>query len=575
MKATVEYKRFFAYSEEKNKYFNTEFRPGINLIHGKNTSGKSTVMQAIQYTFGINDERHKLSEVLSENVIFRLDFVIKKDVSEKITIIRDDEFIYVKIEGKPIRKFTGITGNSSAERRILKQFMSDLFGFDLFLESSGEYKLASLETMFLPYYIAQDTGWVMKLKSFRDLDFYKNFKTDFYDYYLGIKNIYDRDEKQRLESERKQFKNEIKFLSEVESENEELQLSKLYDEMFFIKSISYVEVYKTNKEKLIKAENDHLESCNQLTFLTERNNVLKKIKKALLKQNPLIADCPTCYQNLPNTVDKVYEFYQNLNDTEKQLTEINKNSAKIKDLKSDINSFQVKIDKLKKTVQKDYNLLLEYNAENLTYSSWIDNKANIKLSENILLQIGKKTIELGNVEEKLLGFKTEEEIAAERRKKDFIFKTLFKSYLSELEVKKFEEEKCFYLYKMASFPNQGVELLMTLLAYNFAFNKLILNTDYVHRFPFMMDAIFKEDIEDSNKILILKFIQKNKPLDTQILISIADSDTNITSASDYNEKYLNNEAKLILIDNGKKRAFLHDYEGQFESYLEETILFME
>lgn len=512
--------------------------------------------------------------MLSEKIIFRLDFIIKKDSIENVTIIRDDEFIYLKKEGRPVVKFSGISENTSSERKSLKKYLGELFGFDLCLESAGEYKPASLETMFLPYYIAQDVGWVMKLKSFRDLDFYKNFKFDFYDYYLGIKNDYDRDEKQRLETERKQYKSEIKFLQETENKNDDLQLSKLFDETFLIKSISYVDTYKSNKEKLIKAERDHLEACNKIAFLNERNNILNRIKRALIKQNPLVNNCPTCYQNLPNTIDKVYDFYQNLNDTKNQLAEISKNSELIKDLKSTINSTQSKIDILKKLIQKDYDLLLKYNAENMTYNSWIDNKTNIKLSQNILLQIGKKNIELANVEKKLSAFKTDDQIAAERNKKDYLFKKIFEEYLDELQVKKFDEIKYFLLYKMPSFPNQGVELLMTLLAYNFAFNKLIFNTAHFHRFPFMMDAIFKEDIEDSNKVLILKFIQKYKPKDTQIIMSIADSDTNITSASVYNKNYLNNEANLILIDNGKKRAFLHEYSNQFEKYLEETLSYM-
>jgi hypothetical protein len=54
--------------------------------------------------------------------------------------------------------------------------LSDLFGFTLHLEYDNEYKPASLEAMFLPYYIAQDVGWVYRHKSFRGLDFAVFFK---------------------------------------------------------------------------------------------------------------------------------------------------------------------------------------------------------------------------------------------------------------------------------------------------------------------------------------------------------------------------------------------------------------
>lgn len=115
MKSKIFYKNLFIYSEKNNTSYFTEFSEGLNIIHGKNTSGKSSLIQSIHYVFGINDEKHKLSEILNENVIFRLDFVLKKGEIENITIIRDNDFIYVKRENYPLEKFSGINGNSSKE----------------------------------------------------------------------------------------------------------------------------------------------------------------------------------------------------------------------------------------------------------------------------------------------------------------------------------------------------------------------------------------------------------------------------------------------------------------------------
>lgn len=140
MKSQLTYKSFFVYCEQNNTSFFTNFSDGINIIHGKNTSGKSTVIQAIHYTFGINDEKHKLTEILSEKVIFRLDFVLTKEEEETITIIRDDDFIFIKREKHPLEKFSGISGNSSKEHIKLKHYLAELFDFNLHLESSEEYK---------------------------------------------------------------------------------------------------------------------------------------------------------------------------------------------------------------------------------------------------------------------------------------------------------------------------------------------------------------------------------------------------------------------------------------------------
>jgi hypothetical protein len=572
MKTIIEYKTFFAYSENKSKSFYTEFSPIINIIHGKNTSGKSTLIQAIHYTFGINDEKHKLAEVLSENVIFRLDITIKNKSNENITIIRDDEFIYIKRQNQPIIKFSGISGNTAKEHILLKKYFGELFGFKLNLETSGEYKLASLEALFLPYYVAQDYGWVLALKSFRGLDFFRNFKTDYYDYYLGITNEFDRIEKQKRENEKSEYENEIKFLSQNEQKNDEIKLSKLKDESFISKSLEYINTYKSNKEKLIIQEKEYLLYCNKFTFLEERLKVLKKVKTAHKKQKPFENDCPTCHQNLPNSLETVYEYFQ---DSYNTLEEIDKIIFNLKSLKGTINSLEEKNVIQKDVVAKDYAILLQYKIEDLSFNTWLDNKTNVQLSKNILLQIGKTQLKLDESLEQLKGFKTDNDLKNERNLKDYLFQSYFKSYLVELGVKPFENDLYTLLYKMKIFPKQGVELLETLLAYYFAFNKIIEKTDYIHRLPFMMDAVFKEDIDETNRKQIIEFIYKHKPIDTQIIFSIAESKDNSKTASYYNKELMNNEANLIMINTIEKRAFLSEFDNQRQNYLDETLNLIE
>lgn len=572
MKYQVTYRNFFIFSEKNNTSFFTNFDPRINIIHGKNTSGKSTIIQAIHYTFGINDEKHKLIEILSENVIFRLDLVLKKEVDEYITIVRDDDFIYIKKENQPLEKFSGISGNSSKEHINLKHYLAELFGFKLELETSGEYKLASLEAMFLPYYVAQDYGWVLALKSFRGLDFFRNFKYDYYDYYLGITNEFDRLEKQRLEKEKKDLENQIKFLTNVEQQSDELNLSKLKDESFISKSTEYIESYKNNKEELIQTEKKYLLKCNEKTFFEERLKILNKIKNSLKKESPLKDDCPTCNQSLPGSLEYIYEYSQNVNNTN---AEIEKIKAKLKDLQSSINSLEESMSVQKKIVSNDYSILTNYKIEDLTFGSWLDNKTKVKLSENILTQIGATTIDLNSKIEDLKKFKTDEEIKKDRNTRDFQFKQNFEKYLRELNVKEFYDNKYSLLYYMGIFPKQGVELLKTLLAYYFAFNKVIRETEYVHRFPFLLDAVFKEDIEEDNRKLILQFIFRNKPQNEQIIFSFAESAKNLRTATQYNLELMNNEAKLILTDLTNERSILKPFNDGQEEYLQETLKLIE
>ncbi|HFQ4975308.1 TPA: hypothetical protein ACGUTS_004629 [Vibrio vulnificus] len=577
MKATITYKRFFAFSESSNKFFNTSFGDGMNLVHGKNTSGKSTLFQSILYTFGINDEKQKLEEILADNVIFRLDIQIERNgKKEDITFVRDNETLVVKQQGQPIVKYIGIGGNSSREHIKLKKHLGELFGFTLNLESSGEYKQAPLEAMFLPYYIAQDVGWVYRHKSFRGLDFIKNFKSDFFDYYLGIKNDFDRVEKNRLLKEKISIESDIKFLSNIEKRNDDVSISKLNDEFYITKSIDYIESYKINKSALITLEKEYLEQCNKLSLMEQRKLILQKVKRALKKQIPVDGNCSNCNQPMPWEVEEIYNFQQDFNDTEEQLKSIKQQISNLKKSKGIINSLEDKINEAKDLVAKDFNKLLKYNVENISYESWLKNKVNIRLQEDVEIELGRKVRKLADILNSLSGFKTDDDIQRDRNNFDYKFKTLFEQNLDSLGVKIFDNDRFLLLYKIPAFPRQGVELLKTLISYCFAFNSIIKDTNYVHRFPFMLDAIFEGDLDDESRQKIIKFVCNNKPSDTQIIFSIADSTKNKVSAEEYNKLFLDGSAHLICIgDNSKERAFLSPYNQQHDDYLENTLAIIE
>ncbi|WP_045492946.1 hypothetical protein [Vibrio hyugaensis] len=477
MGISVEYNNFFAYSGKGQKYFNTIFSKGINIVHGKNMSGKSTFIQALLYTFGINDEKRKLTELLKDGVIFRVDFTIYNPTPTKVSIVRDDEIVSIRVAEKPPIKFIGIGGNKSREHVKLKAFLSELFGFTLHLEYDNEYKPASLEAMFLPYYVAQDVGWVYRHKSFRGLDFVKNFKNDFFDYFLGIANNYDRLEKSRLDKEKKDLEAESRLINKIEQNDRKLKLARLKDEVFTAKTIEYIEPYKENKSKLIELEKEYLSICNKITLLEESRKVLRRVRKSL--NNDILADtrCPTCSNELSHSVEDTYNYLQDLNDTETQLEELNKNIKELKSSQGKLNSIINDINDKKKVVEKEYYELLEYKVDNVTFESWLKNKVNVELSGELNNKLGEITSKIYEIEGKLSKFKTADTVKKERRSASYTFKSTFEKYALELNVKPFEDERFYLLYDIPAFPRQGVELLKTLLAYNFSFVETIKKTD--------------------------------------------------------------------------------------------------
>ncbi|AOZ94881.1 hypothetical protein [Paenibacillus crassostreae] len=573
MNIKLHFNRLFVYSEDKEKFFNCFFGEKLNVIYGKNTSGKSTLFHSILYAMGINENNKLLSEILEYDVFFRLDCsLVRNDKVEKISFIREDETLVIVSDNAPIKKFIGISANTSTEHVRLKEYINSIFGFSLKLEQKGAIKSAPLEALVLPYYVAQSVGWVYLRKSFNNLDFFRNFKEDYLDYYTGITNYVDREEKSELEKRLRSKESEIEFFSDMEKNNEELAVSKLVDEKYLIISIQYLEEYSSRQLSLVELEKDYTLKCNELSYLNKRESILRRVLSNHKKQAPQDGICPTCEQTLPDNIADWYKHYQEENDT---INEIKKCRVESKNVKSKINSLRKSIETGKLELSKRYNILNNRNESGITLNSWIDNKANVKLIENCEKKIGQLILEKKKIEEDLRKFGTEEEVLKERNKKGSEFANLFVVYLREMGINNLNERRYNNLFEITAFPLQGVELHKTVMAYHFAFNKYIKATSYIHRIPFMLDAIFKEDIEIDNKDIILKFIEKHKPNDTQTIVSIADTKNEREVIKEYNKNYFYNEATLICIgDSSSERAFLSDYNNFDDDYIEETIKYL-
>lgn len=573
----IDFESLLVYSETKNKYFFTEFSDHVNIVTGKNTSGKSTLIQSIIYSFGINDGRQKLSEILGYNILFRLSLSIGEGKTrKKLSFIRDSESILIVDNENKVLRFDGINADNSLEHIKLKSTISSIFNFNLILESKGELKPAPIECMLLPYYVSQSVGWVYLRDSFSSLSFYKNFKEDYLDYYLGITSSVDRLKRQELRNRRLELENEIAFLETVEAKDEELKLSKLLDEEFKGEATNYIENYSSLRQQLVNVEEQHIKLCNNKSLLKNRASVLRRVKQNLSKQKPEVDKCPVCVQTLPHSVEAIYEHEQNFNDTQYELQQI---KLRIKEVQSQINSTEKKIEKLNNLIESDYSLLKNYSSSSLTFDSWIGHKSNIRLIKNVDESIGRKTKELNEVLGNLSDLGDEEDLYSLRATKERDFTKLFQHNLSILGVPLMGEERYNELYKINSFPYQGVELHKTVMAYHFSLNQLISKTKNIHRFPFVLDAIMKEDIDPESRAKIFRFITNSKPKDTQTLFSISESmeysksdNGTLYSIESVNEEYFDSKAKVIRIGDGdSERAFLSDYNGEQEELISSTL----
>lgn len=166
---------------------------------------------------------------------------------------------------------------------------------------------------------------------------------------------------------------------------------------------------------------------------------------------------------------------------------------------------------------------------------------------------------------------TEQTTISERKRIERVFENVFSKYTSQLSLKNLTDSRYLALYKIHSFPRQGVELHKTVMAYHFALNEIIRVCNKAHRLPFLLDAILKEDIDNTNLELILSFVGNNLPQDTQSFISISEhvkenleipdkddlSPIEMVKVKEVKNKFFPENSKLIYIGNGMfERSFL-------------------
>lgn len=575
MRKTLNISSLFIHSETNNKSFFTTFGNKLNVIYGANTAGKSTLIQLILYTLGINDNKIKLSEILSENIFSRLDCeIIDSESKIEYNFIRYNQTLYIKNnKNEKVQIFNGIDANNSVEHIKLKKFISDLFDFNLFLESRDGLVSAPIEAIFLPYYVSQDVGWVYLRKSFSNLEFYKNFKEDFLDYYLGVQKTEDKSERIELEKQLKDKEQLLKFYLNYKLNDNKIDEAKIIEDSFNGEAEYFINRINENKSNLLKLENQLIKLSNEIAFYTQRNAVVSKVSRNHKNQFPGNDNCPVCTQTLPLNTKSIYKFYQEENDTIKIKRDL---ANKLKNTQSQFNSTQKKLEELREVINRDNQTFKKYSNSSISIEDWIQNRSLINLGQKINEKIGEISIEIEKIKEELKKYKNDDDLYFLRNSKNKHFKKLYQINNILLDVPKLKDDRFNYIYDLSSFPFQGVELHLAVLSYHFAFNKIISENTNIHRLPFILDSIFKEDLEPNSKHKILDFICKNIPMDTQIIVSIADFKNKDPQIEKYKKSYFPVETKLICIgDSTNKNSILSEHTENLNDILNETFEIME
>ena len=115
-----------------------------------------------------------------------------------------------------------------------------------------------------------------------------------------------------------------------------------------------------------------------------------------------------------------------------------------------------------------------------------------------------------------------------------------------------------------------------MLAYYLSFYELIEITSYAHITPLLLDAIFKEDIDDDNKLLLINVLSKSMKNQKQLIVSIAETEESQYNAEYYNRTYFDNNAKIVRIGESKnERSFLAANVIDDKEIFEETLRYVD
>jgi hypothetical protein len=101
------------------------------------------------------------------------------------------------------------------------------------------------------------------------------------------------------------------------------------------------------------------------------------------------------------------------------------------------------------------------------------------------------------------------------------------------------------------------------MAYNFSFYEMVMKNPTIHSFPFLLDAVFKEDIDTESRSNIFKFLSQETKSSGQVVFSVAEYKGDKTSSNPLfkvktiKNQYFSTDTKLICIGDSKtKRSFL-------------------
>lgn len=507
------------------------------LVKGPNGSGKSCIMKSLYYALGCNIKQFAPSWE-SSNIITSLKFYI--DATSFQSIRMGNDYYLFNQNNKCILHSKNREKFSSKLRSYL----------GIATVSSENINTLNANSLFLPFYLDQDSGWTQPFESFGIIgnkkDALRFHTTIISDEYLNIKKHI-----KELTEQKKHLKNEIdkyqNLLTLFVKNLKDLPILSV-DEKIFKDSISDLireleELNKKRNEYLVEIEKLNGEKYTlefNISNLHKNIDGIEKDYNFALSENDVLF-CPMCGAEIDNNESSRFIYLQDRDEckdrlisNEKKLDEINLELEGRLKSSNDIADNILKIQNILNRKQEDLSLK-DY------IESCVKEKIEMTLKEkrtyfnNKLIQVSSQLISLKGQLELEGKIERRKEIQKEFDKEIYLTMDRFGIKYSNANSK----HSIFGKIKAS-----GSIVPKMILVYQYTLLLIMSRYKCPLVAPIIIDGPKQNGIEQEKLNNILKYIIEHRPIETQLIISITD-DENIDNVNDVHYISLNSNSNVM------------------------------
>jgi hypothetical protein len=496
------------------------------ILAGGNESGKSSILKSLYHTLGATV--HPFAQRWDEdNVISLLKFTVD-EANFKAVRLANDVYVF-----NP----DGTSRFHETDRQKIAVKINELLGIPPFhKDNSGNEITLPVGCLFMPFYIDQDYGWDQPWNSLLRLNGGKHNAMMFHvgainEEYYSYKSLLDIaesklkgivDEIMGSNRFKNTFLSKYKDVDKLPFTDEDFQRG-IEDVLFKLSELKE----EQNKilqelEKLYGVRYSYQFNINQL-----KENIIeidKDFKYALKSPHELC--CPMCGAMVENGP---YERFRMLDDRDRCKNLLIENNRKLEQINVRIGDKERLSDNIKKKIE-ELQQSINARSERVSLEEMFIDKMKEHVETVMTDTVNALLLEKTKLEKEITNYKNH----LKRVSKDDVRKTIQKEFdnymrstLRRLGLGKSESQKHYSLGSKVK--TTGSNIVKMVVAYTYAYFHVMLKHDCPIFAPIVIDEPKQNGLDDNGFSSIIDFIINGRPEDSQLILSLTDSELNLLS----------------------------------------------